>query len=118
MKLQAGKIHILDGQGRGEQGEDLSQPFNVGRVNTPGPVFILESRPTGANSSMDSLRTVKPRDRLILELMAKGGMRVGEVLKFTPENVIDQKLILRTPKSGKEPEIVFIPRPIRNSKMI
>lgn len=37
-------------------------------------------------------------------------MRVGEVLKLTPENVIDQKLILRTPKSEKEVEIVFIPR--------
>jgi len=39
-------------------------------------------------------------------------MRVGEVLKLPPKNVIDQKLILRTPKSGKEAEIVFIPRRI------
>jgi len=29
-------------------------------------------------------RTVKNRDRLILELMARGGLRVGEVLKLTP----------------------------------
>ena len=57
-------------------------------------------------------RTTQARNRLILELMARGGMRVGEVLKLTPENVIDQKLILRTPKSGKEAEIVFIPRRI------
>ena len=27
-------------------------------------------------------RTEKPRNRLILELMARGGMRVGEVLKL------------------------------------
>jgi integrase len=54
-------------------------------------------------------RTTNVRNRLILELMARGGMRVGEVLKLTPENVIGQKLILRTPKSGKEAEIVFIP---------
>ena len=39
-------------------------------------------------------------------------MRVGEVLKLTPEKVTDEKLILRTPKSGKEAEIVFIPRRI------
>ena len=26
-------------------------------------------------------RTIKPRNRLILELMARGGMRIGEVLK-------------------------------------
>ena len=29
-------------------------------------------------------RTIKPRNRLILELMARGGMRIGEVLKLTP----------------------------------
>jgi integrase len=56
-------------------------------------------------------RTTKVRNRLILELMARGGMRVGEVLKLM-ENVIDQKLILRTPKSGKEAEVVYIPRKI------
>jgi integrase/recombinase XerD len=57
-------------------------------------------------------RTIKLRNRLILELMARGGMRVGEVLKLTPENVNDQKLILQKPKSGNETEIVFIPRKI------
>jgi len=57
-------------------------------------------------------RTTKVRNRLILEFMARGGMRVGEVLKLTPENVIGQKLILRAPKSGKEAEIVFIPRKV------
>ncbi len=36
-------------------------------------------------------------------------MRIGEVLKLTPENVIDQKLVLHAPKSGREAEIVFIP---------
>jgi len=39
------------------------------------------------------------RNRLIQELMARGGMRVGEVLKLTPEIVIDQKLVLRAPKN-------------------
>ena len=28
-------------------------------------------------------RTTQPRNRLILELMARGGMRIGEVLKLT-----------------------------------
>ncbi len=32
-------------------------------------------------------RTTKVRNRLILELMARGGMRVGEVLKLTPRDV-------------------------------
>jgi integrase len=31
-------------------------------------------------------RTTKTRNRLILELMARGGMRIGEVLKLTPKD--------------------------------
>ncbi len=54
-------------------------------------------------------RTTKQRDRLMLEPMARGGMRISEVLKLTPADVQDKKLILRTPKSGKEQEFVFIP---------
>lgn len=53
--------------------------------------------------------TVKLRNRLILELMARGGMRVGEVLKLRPRDVHDRKLTLKDPKSGKEREHVFIP---------
>ena len=52
-------------------------------------------------------RTVKPRNRLILELMARGGMRISEVLQLTPADIEDRKLTLRSPKSGKEREIVF-----------
>jgi site-specific recombinase XerD len=37
-------------------------------------------------------RTENPRDRLILELMARGGMRVSEVLKITPNDVDDRKI--------------------------
>jgi integrase/recombinase XerD len=55
-------------------------------------------------------RTTKARNRLMLELMAQGGLRVGEVLKFTGGDVEDQKLIIRDPKRGKETEVVFIPK--------
>jgi len=55
-------------------------------------------------------RTTQARNRLILELMARGGTRVGEVLKLTPRHVNDQKLMLQTPKSGNDEEVVFIPR--------
>jgi len=57
-------------------------------------------------------RTTKVRNRLILELMARGGMRVGEVLKLTPRDVNDQKLTIQSPKSGKDSEVVFIPRKV------
>ncbi len=57
-------------------------------------------------------RTVKARHRLILELMARGGMRIGEVLKLRLNDIQDRKLILRESKSGNEHEIVFIPQKV------
>ena len=57
-------------------------------------------------------RTIKPRNRLILELMARGGMRISEVLQLTPGDIEDRKLTLRSPKSGKECEVVFIPQKV------
>jgi integrase/recombinase XerD len=55
-------------------------------------------------------RTSKPRNRLILELMARGGMRISEVLKLTPSDIHDRRLNLREPKSGREQEFIFIPQ--------
>jgi integrase len=46
--------------------------------------------------------------------MACGGMRIGEVLKLTLNDVEDQSLLLREPKSGKEREVVFIPQKLAN----
>ena len=55
-------------------------------------------------------RTSKPRNRLMLELMARGGMRIGEVLKLKPSDIYDRRLTLRDPKSGREQEFIFIPQ--------
>jgi len=52
------------------------------------------------------------RDRLMLELMARGGMRIGEVLKLTHSDVYGRKLIIRDPKGGREKEFIFIPQKI------
>lgn len=57
-------------------------------------------------------RTTKLRDRLILELMARGAMRIGEVLKLTPNDIVERKLLLREPKSGREVEMIFIPQKV------
>ena len=57
-------------------------------------------------------RTDNVRNRLMLELMARGGMRVSEVLNLTPADILDRKLILKDTKSGKEQEIIFIPQKI------
>jgi len=57
-------------------------------------------------------RTDNPRNRLMLELMARGGMRIGEVLKLRAMDVDDRKLLLINPKSGRESEVVFIPKKV------
>ena len=57
-------------------------------------------------------RTTKLRNRLILELMARGGMRIGEVLKLIPDDISGQKLLIRDPKSGREQEVIFITQKI------
>lgn len=55
-------------------------------------------------------RTSKPRNRLMLELMARGGMRISEVLKLSPSDLTERRLTLRDPKSGREQEFIFIPQ--------
>ena len=55
-------------------------------------------------------RTVHTRNRIILELLGRAGMRVSEVLKLTPSDMDGRKLTLRFPKSGKEKEFVYIPQ--------
>jgi len=57
-------------------------------------------------------RTANPRNRLMLELMARTCMRVGEVLKLTPPDIEDRKVIIRDPKSGKEAEVAFLPQKV------
>ena len=54
-------------------------------------------------------RTAKIRNRIMLELMVRGGMRIGEVLKLR-KDIQDSKLVISDPKSGKEYEYVFIPK--------
>lgn len=54
-------------------------------------------------------RTTTLRNRLMLELMARAGMRISEVLNLTPNDVDERKLILQKPKSGRRGEVVYIP---------
>ena len=57
-------------------------------------------------------RTTNPRNRIMLELMARGGMRISEVLGLRAMDVDGCKLILKNPKSGKEAEVVFVPQKV------
>ncbi len=53
-----------------------------------------------------------PRDRLMLELQARCGLRIGEVLGLKVSDVSARKLLIRGPKSGKEAEVAFMPEHI------
>ena len=55
-------------------------------------------------------RTTNTRNRLILELMARGGMRINEVLKITHSDVEERRLILRQTKSRRGEEVVYLPQ--------
>ena len=57
-------------------------------------------------------KSKKVRNRLIIELMARGEMRISEVLNLTVSDVEGRKLIIRDAKSGKATEQVFIPQKI------
>ena len=57
-------------------------------------------------------RTLNSRNRLILELMARACMRVGEVLKLKARDIEDRKATIRDPKSGKEAEFAYLPQKV------
>ena len=60
-------------------------------------------------------RTRSQRNPLMLELMARGGMRIGEVLKIRAGDVENQKIILDDPKSAKASEAVYILKELPNA---
>jgi len=55
--------------------------------------------------------TKRQRDRLILELQARCGLRIGELLKIKVLDVSDRTITLREPKSGKDAELAYMPEP-------
>lgn len=51
----------------------------------------------------------KQRDRLILELQARCGLRIGELLKIKVSDVSERTIALREPKSGRDAEVAYRP---------
>jgi integrase len=78
------------------------------RAGKPAPFKILEK------DLVDEIifRTRNTRNRLMLELMARSCMRVGEVLQLQPRDIEERKVIIRYPKSGKELEVAFLPHKV------
>jgi len=58
--------------------------------------------------------TKNRRDRLMLELQARCGLRIGELLKLKVSDVSERKLTIVEPKSRKDSEVAFMPEQIAN----
>jgi integrase len=58
--------------------------------------------------------TNSARDRLIVELQARCGLRIGELLRLRVSDIAERRLTIQEPKSGKEAEIAFMPEQIAN----
>lgn len=90
---------------------NMRNPCNTGLLSksfrTPKrlPHKILE------RETVDEMiyNTTRQRDRLILELQARCGLRIGELLKIKVADVSDRTITLREPKSGKEAERAYMP---------
>ena len=57
-------------------------------------------------------RCRKQRDPLVMELQARCGLRIGEVLQLRACDVKERKLLIKNPKSGREEESAFMPEAI------
>ena len=53
--------------------------------------------------------TKRQRDRLMLELQARCGLRIGELLKIKASDIAERTITLREPKSGKDAEKAYMP---------
>jgi len=62
--------------------------------------------------TVDEMIYKNPRNRLILELQAQCGLRIGELLNIKAQDVSERKLTIKEPKSGKEAEVAFMPEQI------
>jgi integrase/recombinase XerD len=74
----------------------------------------MKQRETIGREVVDEIiyRCQKARDRLILELQARCGLRIGEVLNLRASDVSGRRLTLRRPKSGRDEESAFMPEPL------
>lgn len=93
---------------------DMKNPCNVPLLTKTFKMPIQIARRIPDKEVIDEMiyNTKSPRDRLILELQARCGLRIGESLKIKVSDISERKIILREPKSGKDAEVAFMPEPI------
>ena len=95
---------------------DVSNPLDTPLMRKTFRKPKTEPRKTIPREIIDELvfKSKDLRDRLILELQAKCGARIGEVLKIRVKDIDGRRIIIRDPKSGKHNEVIFMPEQIAN----
>jgi integrase len=93
---------------------NIKNPCNSPLLSKTFRMPTTKARKILDKESVDEMiyNTTTIRDRLILELQARCGMRIGELLGLKVTDVSDRKIIIREPKSGKESEVAFMPEQI------
>jgi integrase/recombinase XerD len=93
---------------------DMKNPCNTSLLSKTFRTPRQSPRRIFEKEAIDEIiyNTKNLRDRLILELQARCGLRVGESLKIRVSDISERKIVLREPKSGKEAEVAYMPEPI------
>ena len=93
---------------------NIKNPCNASVLFKPYKMLSQKPRKTLDKETADELifNSSNSRDRLILELQARCGLRVGEVLNLRVSDLSGRKLLIQEPKSGKDVEVAFMPEHI------
>lgn len=93
---------------------NIKNPCNSPLLSKTFRMPTTKARKILDKESVDEMiyNTTTIRDRLILELQARCGLRIGELLGLKVSDISDRKIIIREPKSGKESEVAFMPEQI------
>jgi integrase len=93
---------------------DLRNPCSASLVSKAFKGAKPVSRKIPEKELVDELiyNTQSLRDRLVLELQARCGLRIGECLKIRVSDICERRILLREPKSGKEAEVAYMPEAV------
>jgi integrase len=95
-------------------GAPMTNPCNDSLLSKTFRAPRMKQREIIGREVVDEIiyRCQKPRDRLILELQARCGMRIGEALNLRASDVNGRRLSIRRPKSGRDDEGAFMPETV------
>ncbi len=97
---------------------NIKNPCSMNQLFKPYKGGMQRPRQIFDKETIDELifKSRNERDRLILELQARCGMRIGEVLKIRVSDITGRKIMIHEPKSGSGVEVVFMPEHIASRK--